>query len=687
MNQAYTQYELAEHSRPLTAFETSDGVYQYKRLYFGLKTAPLAFQRLMHLVLGGAGALHDHILLYLDDLCLHTPTAQQHLHVLRQVFQKFADAGITLKKSKCHFFMETVEYLGFKLSSTGVSPGDKGLFAIHNYPLPRSCDEIHSFLGLCGYFDRFIPVFADITLPLRLVVNRQKYQWGTIEQHAFDKLKAKLTTEPVLKYPDFSDTAPPLIVQTDASMTGLSGVLLQADQNGMEHPVCYASKLLSKTERNYSTIHREALAIIWSVRKFREYLFGRRFIIRTDHKPLTFIDTCKSPKFARWSLELAEYPHDIEFVCGKDNIPSDVLSRAPIEDNEVALPLFAVTRGQEKRNDIIQRSHDLGHFGANRTLELAQMVDPKITLKQVKDYISQCKDCLVGPHVIPKAPVSVTSTATRPWQVVHCDFVGPLARSSAGYEYIFTYKDDLTRFVIAWPMRSATADTAISIMDRLFSILGPPSTLHSDNGSVFTSDLFRTYAKSKNILQSFTPIARPQANPVERSHRTLKTSMLKTAETESQWDLVLPQIVLAHNSVPNRTTGIPPYFAMFGRSSPVTRLLDVPNSSEGEEESDDSDIEPGMGVLWQLIYERQKCAKEKRCEKLLSGTCANREFSVGDTVALKVIQGPKFCKHHFARGFKVERIYGHFLVVTKATRKCMVSKDLVIPDNLPDAGL
>ena len=120
-------------------------------------------------------------------------------------------------------------------------------------------------------------------------------------------VKSCLTSSPVLSLPDFSENAPKFVIQTDASQTGLAAVLLQADDDGVEHPISYASKKLSKTERNYSTIHREALALIWSVRKFREYVYGRTFLLRTDHRPLTFITSSKSPKCARWCMELADF--------------------------------------------------------------------------------------------------------------------------------------------------------------------------------------------------------------------------------------------------------------------------------------------------------------------------------------------------------------------------------------------
>ena len=135
-------------------------------------------------------------------------------------------------------------------------------------PFPKSWEEIRSFLGLCTYFQRFIPDFSDLVLPLSKVVGLQKYSWSNVQQNVFEKLKTCLLSEPVLKHPDFPEKSQKFVVQTDASQTCLAGVLLQADQDGFEHPICYSSKKLSKTERNYSAVHREALDVIWAVRKF-----------------------------------------------------------------------------------------------------------------------------------------------------------------------------------------------------------------------------------------------------------------------------------------------------------------------------------------------------------------------------------------------------------------------------------
>lgn len=151
-------------------------------------------------------------------------------------------------------------------------------------------------------------------------------------------------------------------------------------------------KKLTKTERNYSTIHREALAIMWAVRKFRDYIYGRKFLLRTDHKPLTFIITSTKPKCSRWALELSDFQFDIEHVKCMENTVSDAVSRASIEDNEIDLPVLVVTRETIARLQIIERAHLLGHFGVQRTLELAKLVNDKITLAEVQDYVGQCKN-------------------------------------------------------------------------------------------------------------------------------------------------------------------------------------------------------------------------------------------------------------------------------------------------------
>lgn len=200
----------------------------------------------------------------------------------------------------------------------------------------------------------FISNYSDIALPLSKIVESKHYTWNSSCDLAFQTLKKRLMISPVLKLPDFGASANMLIVQTDASDTGLAGVILQSDSDGFEHPITYASKKLTKTESNYSTIQREALAIIWAVRKFRDYIYGRKFLLRTDHKPLTFIMTSTKPKCSRWALELSDFQFDIEHVICIENTVSDALSLASIEDNEIDLPVLAVTRGTIARREIIE---------------------------------------------------------------------------------------------------------------------------------------------------------------------------------------------------------------------------------------------------------------------------------------------------------------------------------------------
>lgn len=392
---------------------------------------------------------------------------------------------------------------------------------------------------------------------------------------------------------------------------------------------------------------------------------------------MAFIMSSTKPKCSRWALELSEYQLDIEYVKGTDNTVSDALSRAAIEDSEIELPILAVTRGMIAKQDVIERSHLLGHFGAQRTLELARLVNDKITLTEVQDYIAKCKTCVQGPHSVPKTPLGVTVTASSPWEIVHCDFVGPLPRSTSGFEYIFTLMDDLTRFVFAWPLRTATVYTTMTILDRLFSMYGPPKTLHSDNGSVFTAKDFASYCNRWNVRQSFTPIVRPQANPVERSHRTLKSSLQKTANSENEWDFVLPEIVLAHNSVPKRTTQVPPFYAMFGRQSSVAQLfMDNGEPIQIEEEEN-------MREVWNFCRDNHVKAKESRQNE--TANRPSRDFNVGDKVALKTFSGPKFRKIHFQTGFRITKLYGDFLRIHSDDRvhrqTIIVSKDLVVLDN------
>ena len=330
----YWQVEVAPADQEKTAFTTPVGLYQFSRMPFGLCNAPATFQRLMQRCLGGQ--VHDHLLIYLDDVIVYSADFQGHLDHLTGVFQRLREHGLKLQPTKCHLFQQSVKYLGHVVSAQGVSPDPEKTAAVQEWPVPKTVKQVRSFLGFVGYYRRFIKAFSKIAGPLTNLLqgtsgrSSAPVSWTDPCQSAFDRLKQALLTAPVLAFADF---AKPFRLYTDASLEGLGAVLSQT-QDGKERVIAYASRRLLPTERNdqnYSSFKIELLALKWAVtEKFKDYLWGASFTIVTDNNPLVHLDTARLGAVEqRWAAQLANYTFDIKYRPGTANRNADLLSRLP----------------------------------------------------------------------------------------------------------------------------------------------------------------------------------------------------------------------------------------------------------------------------------------------------------------------------------------------------------------------
>ena len=285
----YWQVAVEEQDKEKTAFSTPEGHFEFIVMPFGLTNAPATFQRLVGCVL--AGLVGEQCLIYLDDIIVFSATFKDHLVRLSGVFQALNNAGLQLKPCKCHFALKEVRYLGHVVSRAGIRPDDDKVKVVSEYPVPRNNKELKQFLGLTNYYRRFIKDYAHIAEPLHKVQqkSKQSLQWDASCQRAFDTLKQKLTTPPILAYPDFSS---PFLVYSDASDTAIGGLLGQIQDN-KEIVISYWSRQLTKAERNYSVIEREALAAVSTIKEFYPYVYGFPFKLITDHNPLTSLRSLK----------------------------------------------------------------------------------------------------------------------------------------------------------------------------------------------------------------------------------------------------------------------------------------------------------------------------------------------------------------------------------------------------------
>ena len=327
----FHQIEMNPADKEKTAFNTDHGHYQYRRMPFGLKNAPSTFQRVMDNIL--RGLLNKICLVYLDDIIVFASNLKEHLDRLNLVFDRLNRANFKIQLDKCEFLKREVAFLGHIVTPEGVKPNPDKIKAIKNFPIPTTAKQIKSFLGLLGYYRKFIANFAKLTKPLtKLTKKHAKINISDIEyKNCFEDCKKLLTNEPLLQYPDYSKK---FNITTDASDYAIGAVLSQGPM-GQDKPIAYASRTLNPAEINYSTIEKELLAIVYATKYFRPYIFGRKFDIFSDHKPLQWLFNMKDPnsKFIRWRTKLSEYDFDINYKKGSTNYVADSLSRNPAEIN------------------------------------------------------------------------------------------------------------------------------------------------------------------------------------------------------------------------------------------------------------------------------------------------------------------------------------------------------------------
>lgn len=353
----FHQIEMSPEDIPKTAFTVEHGHYEYLRMPFGLKNAPSTFQRAMDDVLKG---LQGRIcLVYMDDIIVFSTSLQEHVENLCRIFQRLREKNLKIQLDKSEFLQRNVKFLGHIITPDGIKPNPDKIMAIQKFPIPKTPKEIKSFLGLIGYYRKFIRDFAKITKPLTTCLKKgAKIEHNENFLKSFETCKNILTNDPLLQYPDFDK---PFVVTTDASKYALGAILSQG-VIGSDKPIAYASRTLNNAEINYSVIEKELLGVVYAVQYFRPYLFGRKFKIVTDHKPLQWLFSLKEPqsRLVRWRLKLEEYDYEIVYKKGKKNTNADALSRVEIHpmdtkntksDSDIDLDKQSMTNNFDSNED------------------------------------------------------------------------------------------------------------------------------------------------------------------------------------------------------------------------------------------------------------------------------------------------------------------------------------------------
>lgn len=616
----YHQVLLHPNDSEKTAFSTPTGHYEFNRMPMGLKGAPATFQRLMTYVLSGLQGIK--CLVYLDDIIVYGKTLNDHNNKLIDVFTQLRLHNLKLQPEKCTFLQKKITYLGHVISEKGIEPDPSKIECIKNYPRPTNIKEIQAFLGLANYYRRFINDFSKTTQPINQVLKKGvKFDWSNEAENAFTTLKNQLTHPKFLQFPNFEKE---FLLTTDASGFAIGAVLSQGEI-GSDLPISYASRSLNRAEKNYSTIEKELLAIVWAVHNFRPYLYGRTFTIISDHKPLVWVFNIKDPssRLMRWRLKLEEYNYKVIHKAGKYNTNADALSRIILDPttNPEINHCNIVTRQQTKTqastkkvaadipsisdipdllvekdnvtqisdpnisNAIIKEFHDLptgGHQGVSRTLKRIRLQYTwKNMFKDVRNYIKNCPSCQANKSgKNNKLPMALVTTSTQIFEKLYLDIVGPLPETDNANKYILTMQDDLSKFSVAVPLTSFDAKTvAHALVDHFMLIFGSPKIILTDQGTNFLSDLFAEVCQIFRIKKLKTTSYHPQTNgALERSHRTLKEYLRHYVDSNlNDWDYWITKAMFIYNTTPHTSTNFTPFKLLFGHEALIPSQITKPD--------------------------------------------------------------------------------------------------------------
>ena len=329
LTKGYWQVPMREEDKDLTTFICHQGLFRFKVMPFGLVNAPATFSRIMRRLLRDSHSLDN----YLDDVLAHTGEWLAHLTTLRNFFDRVKEANLTLRPTKCEIGEFDITFLGHRVAEGELRPKLETVEKVLQAPRPCNKKQLRAFLGLVGFYRRFIPNFAAIASPLTDATRKgapNHLEWGEMHERSFSELKKHVVNPPILKLPNFDET---FILQTDASDVGIGALIAQEDDNGTKHPIAFASRKLLPRETRYSTIEKECLAIVWAVTKFQDYLYGKEFLLETDHQPLQYLGNAQyqNGRLMRWALALQPYRFVVRAIHGRENVGADFLSRLPCD--------------------------------------------------------------------------------------------------------------------------------------------------------------------------------------------------------------------------------------------------------------------------------------------------------------------------------------------------------------------
>lgn len=619
LKDAFWQIPLSLDSRPKTAFSVpGHGLFQFTRLPFGLHNAPQCLQRLMNAIFGSSDY---NVFVYLDDLIIASQTFDDHIESLKYVFDRLSFANLTINIEKSEFCCSSMAYLGFVVDKHGLHTDLSKVDAILNFPLPKTYTELKRFIGLASWYRRFVKDFASIAAPLHDLTKgkakNKRLEWNRLAIDSFVRLKNDLVTTPCLVMPDFAQE---FTIHCDASNFGVGAVITQGSD---ENPIAFASRKFRGAELNYSIPEKECLAVFFAVNKFRQYVEGYHFKVITDCSSLLSIFKQENPvgRLARWVMHLSQFDFKLIHRKGKSNVVPDTLSRTldhlaliSVQPNEndvwytrmlckVALSPtrfkdwkihdgllyynlkerngsnlitdpWCLVVPESARADVLKKCHDAplsSHMGFKKTKhKVFERYYWPGAAKDIDKYVKSCQICKQIKHSTSKRQglMGKFKSATRPFQLISLDLMGPLPRSTRQNSWLLVVTDWVTKMPLLFALRNATATKISSIVEKqVFLLFGIPETVIVDNGPQFAGHVFRKLMEKFGVQKLFFNARyHPQNNPTERTNKTIGQALRAYVHDNHRlWDENLDYIGVALRTAVNEVTGYSPFFLNFGR--------------------------------------------------------------------------------------------------------------------------
>ena len=609
LRSGYYQIRISEGDEWKTAFKTKGGLYEWLVMPFGLSNAPSTFMRLMNQVL--KPVIGKCVVVYFDDILVYSRSEEDHATHLHQVLQILAEEKLYGNLEKCQFFTSQVMFLGYVVSAQGIHVDEEKIRAIREWPVPTSIQQVRSFHGLASFYRRFVRNFSTIITPMIEVIKGRTFEWNGAAQAAFEEIKERLTSAPVLALPSFSKT---FEVECDASGVGIGAVLTQETR-----PIAYFSEKLNETRKKYSTYDKEFYAIVRALENWRHYLVGGEFILHSDHEALKYIQGQHklNPRHAKWVEYIQSFHFVIRHKAGKLNKGADALSRRHVlvsvlgtkvlgfefikdlytqdedfkELMEKSTPHAHGLFHQEAgflfkgarlcvpkcgmRELLIREAHGgalAGHFGVEKTTSMLKehYYWPKMS-KDVEHIVRRCTVCqLAKSHVLPHGLYSPLPIPMAPWEDISLDFVLGLPRTQRQKDAIMVVVDRFSKMAHFVPCHTTHDATQIANLyfKEIVRLHGIPKTMVSDRDTKFLSHFWLTLWRKMGTHLKFSTTCHPQTDgQTEVTNRTLGTLLrVLVKKNIKAWDELLAHAEFAFNRAPSKATGLSPFQIVYGQN-------------------------------------------------------------------------------------------------------------------------